>query len=272
MKLGHLVISGNVYRGLGASFLGGLMACSAGPGPESSTPGDPNPPGTVATTLSVQGILHGTDGSPAADVTVCLRTDPLTAGKGPCTTSDRQGAWKIVTVPANANIAITFEKTAYVPTLRAISTGTKDVTISAAEGVLESDDAVAAQTGHSPDATTGSIAFFTSAPGSWQPIAATASLRPVDGPPGAPPRYDNELADAGSGTSGVFTGVHDGFFILTLGSASVRCASGGGLYGYPITLYSPPDEARMIVPVVAGFLTTPIVAVCTAAGPSPVGQ
>jgi hypothetical protein len=74
MKLGHLVISGNVYRGLGASFLGGLMACSAGPGPESGTPGDPNPPGTVATTLSVQGILHGTDGSPASMASIAGRS------------------------------------------------------------------------------------------------------------------------------------------------------------------------------------------------------
>ncbi len=269
MKLSHLVVSGYVYRGLGASLLGGLMACSAGPsGPESGTPGDTNPPGTAATTLSVQGNLHGTDGSPAADVTVCLRTDPLTAGTGPCTTSDASGAWKIANVPANANVAITFEKSAFVPTLRALATGTGDVTIADAEGVLENDDAVVALTGHSPDATTGSVAFFTSTPGSLQAIAATASLRPVDGPSGAAPHYDNALADAGSGTSGAFTSIHNGFYILTLGNASVHCASGGGLYGYPITLYSPPDEARIIVPVVAGFLTTPVVALCTATGES----
>ena len=65
--------------------------------------------------------------------------------------------------------------------------------------------------------------------------------------------------------TGVFTSVPGGYYVLTLGDGSVSCASGSGLYGYPITAYSPPDEARMLVPVVPGFLTTPVAAVCTKA-------
>ena len=79
------------------------------------------------------------------------------------------------------------------------------------------------------------------------------------------PRYDDALADAGAGTSGIFTSVPGGYYVLTLGAASVSCAPGGGLYGYPITIYAQPGEARVLVPAVVGFLTTPVVAVCTTA-------
>jgi hypothetical protein len=109
-------------------------------------------------------------------VIVCPRTDPLTAGKGPCTTSDASGAWTIPTVPANTNVAITFEKPTLVPTLRAISTGTGNVTISGAEGVLENDDAVAAggrsaPRGHSESSAARLTSLFIThvqSPAAWQ--------------------------------------------------------------------------------------------------------
>jgi hypothetical protein len=174
-------------------------------------------------------------------------------------------------VPANAGVAITFEKAAFVPTLRAITTGTSDMTIPDDEGELATTDAFAIRMGRSFDASSGSLAFFTAVSGSTQAVASVASLRSLEGPPLAPPRYDNEQADAGAGTSGVFSSMPDGYYVLTLGGASASCASGGGLYGYPITAYAAAGEARVLVPVVAGFLTTPVAAVCTAVAPSPTG-
>jgi hypothetical protein len=269
MKLGNLVMSRNVQRGLTVSILGSLLACSAGaPGSEPTAPGaSPSPPATNPTTLSVQGALHGADGSPVDGATVCLRADAMTAGEGPCTTSDSTGSWPIATVPANSLVAITFEKASFVPTLRAIATETTDVTLPAAESELATDTEFAARIGAAQDASTGSVAFLTALPGS-QAVAATASLRPLNGPDVAGPRYDGEPAGAAAGTSGVFTGLADGFYVLTLGDASAPCASAGGLYGYPITLYAPASEARIMVPVVAGFVTTPVAAACTTA-PTP---
>ncbi len=270
MKLGQLVISRNVQRGLTVSILGSLLGCSAGPAGAESTPSavSANPPATAPTTLSVQGALHGADGSPVAGATVCLRTDVMNAGQGPCTTSDGTGAWTIATVPANSFVAITFEKAAFVPVLRAIATETGDVTIPTDESELTTTADFAARVGRSLESITGSVAFFTTLPGS-PAVAATASLRPLNGPDVAPPSYDGEPAGAVAGTSGVFTGLADGYYVLTLGDASVPCASSGGLDGYPITLYAPANEARLIVPVVAGFLTTPIAAACTAAVATP---
>ena len=48
MKLGNLVMSRNVQRGLTVSILGSLLACSAGaPGSEPTAPGaSPSPPAT----------------------------------------------------------------------------------------------------------------------------------------------------------------------------------------------------------------------------------
>jgi hypothetical protein len=269
MKLGRLVISRNVQRGLTVSILGSLLACSAGPsGPESAPPASANPLATTPTTLSIQGALHGADGSPVAGATVCLRTDVMTAGQGPCTISDSTGAWTVATVPANSFVAITFEKASFVPTLRAIATETGDVTIPTGDSELTTAADFAARIGGLPDASTGSVAFLTTLPGS-QAVAATASLRPLNGPDVAGPRYDGEPAGAAAGTSGVFTGLADGFYVLTLGDVSASCASSGGLYGYPITLYAPANEARIVVPVVAGFLTTPIAAACTASVATP---
>lgn len=269
MKLRRHSSSRNLCLWLGTPILGSLLvACSGGPadpastGPAASanTP-DPGPEAT----LSVRGVLHGIDGSPIAGVTACLRIDPLTAGQGPCATSDSGGAWSIAKVPANARVAITFEKAAFVPTLRALSTGTGDMTIPDAEGVLETPEALALRAGGSLDGTSGLLAFSTALSGATQAVAATATLRAVDGAPDAFPRYDNEPADASAGTSGIFTRLSDGYYMLMLGDASVPCASSGGLYGYPVTLYAPPGELRVLVPVVAGFLTTPVAAACAVA-------
>jgi hypothetical protein len=272
--LGHLAISRSVYRALGAPILGGLVACSASPGdpePASST-SSANPLAIEAEAgLSAQGVLHGADGSPVDGVTVCLRTDPLVAGQGPCTTSDARGAWKIANVPAQSFVAITFEKATFVPTLRAIATGTGDVILPLDEGGLETSDAFAARTGRSFDTSRGSIAFFTTLPGAPQAVAATASLRTLDGPPAEAPRYDG-TADAVAGTSGMFTGVSGGFYVLTVGDTSARCAPGGAVYGYPITIFAPSGEARILVPTVAGFLTTPVAALCVAAAPGALGE
>jgi hypothetical protein len=263
MKLASLVISRNVQRGLTASILGSLLACSAGPsGPESTPPAaSANPPATTPTTLSVRGALHA-GGSAVVGATVCLRTDVMNAGQGPCTTSDGNGGWMIAGVPANSFVAITFEKASFVPTLRAIATETDDLLIPRSESELTTFADLAARTARSPDATSGSVAFLTN-------MATTASLRPLNGPDVAPPSYDGDPAGAAFGTSGVFGGLAGGFYVLTLGNASVPCASSGGLYGYPIALYAPANEARLIVPVVAGFLTTPIAAACTAAVATP---
>lgn len=272
MLQGRHAISRHVCRWLGASLLGGLAACSGGPADHSSTDpvasANPSNPGPEAT-LSVRGVLHGIDGSAISGVTVCLRVDPLTAGQGPCTTSDGGGAWTIAKVLANARVAITFEKAAFVPTLRAVSTGTGDMAIPDEEGVLETPEAFVLRTGGSLDGTSGSLAFSTAASGSTQAVAATATLRAIDGAFDVSPHYDNEPLDASAGTSGIFTRLPDGYYMLMLGDASVPCASSGGLYGYPVTLYAPPGELRVLVPVVAGFVTTPVTAAC-AVGAAPV--
>jgi hypothetical protein len=212
--------------------------------------------------LSIQGNAQAADGSPVAGVAVCLRPDPGTTNQTTCTTSDRQGAWKLVGLPTSAMVAITFVKAGFLSTLRPIATETSDLTI--ADGALiGSADLVGALV----DESKGAVAFSTALPGTRPATAATVSLRDFDGREVAPVYFDRGGAPAPgatAGTSGVFANLVPSYYVLTFYGASVECSTGGGLYGYPVTLYTAQGQARLLVPVVAGFVTASLAATCSA--------
>jgi hypothetical protein len=261
--------------------------CSAAFGSETPSanrlPSDGNSAGPAAATVSVQGITRASDGSPVAGVAVCLRPYPTSPDHTSCTTSDGSGAWTLASVPSSALVAITFVKSGFFPTLRAIATTTSDLTIPPGDGVLigSRDPAGRIMSGLEFPATAdgrlgqainpgvGYVAFSTATPGTQPTAAATVTLDFLDMsgiPTAAPTYYDasgNAALSATSGTSGIFVGLTPGFYAMTFsGDAAVACDSAGPLYGAPVTAFTPAGQARIILPVAEGFLTTPIAASC----------
>ena len=55
-----------------------------------------------------------------------------------------------------------------------------------------------------------------------------------------------------------------GMYVLRFSSASAKCTSSSGSYGYPLTTYQDTSgTAAVIVPVVAGTVTAPVGVACS---------
>ncbi len=96
----------------------------------------------------------------------------------------------------------------------------------------------------------------------------TVTVASIGGPSIAPVYFDaagKPMPGANAGATGAFANLTPGYYEITFGGASVACNDLGGLYGYPITTYTPNGQARMLVPVVEGFLTAPVAASCSPA-------
>jgi len=230
------------------------------------------PPATAdAISVSIQGTTQASDGSPVAEVEVCLRTDPTTSEGAACTTSDNAGAWKLAGAPASAWVAVTFLKDGFFPILRPIATATSDITIPRGDGALVASAAMSTLMNAPLDPASGHVAFSTSSPGTRATVAATVSFSAIGGPPVTPVYFDTNgdtMPGANAGTTGAFANVSPGFYEVTFEGASVACKDIGGLYGYPVTMYMPDGLARLVLPVVPGFLTAPVAANCTPVVPA----
>lgn len=226
------------------------------------------PPATAdAITVSIQGTTQGSDGSPVAGVEVCLRTDPTTSEGAACTTSDDAGAWKLSGAPASAWVAVTFVKDGFFPTLRPIATTTSDIAIPRGDGSLVASAAMSTLMSAPLDPASGHVVFSTSSAGTRAAVAATVSFSAVGGPPVTPVYFDangDTMPGANAGATGALANLSPGFYEITFQGSSVACKDIGGLYGYPVTMYMPDGIARLVLPVVAGFLTAPVAASCAA--------
>jgi hypothetical protein len=248
---------------------GCTLAPAGEPTSTSTPPGPASPAAPAAATVSIQGVVQASDGSPVARVAVCLRPDAATTDHESCTTSDGTGAWKLAGVPYNFVVAITFIKGGFFPTLRTISTATTDVTIAAGDGTLISSSEAASLMGGPIDPESGHIAFSIATQGTQPSPPSTVALGAyslVGGYHAAPVYFDasgKPALGATSGTGGVFANVPPGTYVVRFFGASVACSNIDGLYGYPFTLQTPDGQARLAVPVVAGFLTAPVVANCS---------
>jgi hypothetical protein len=262
----------------------GCTAASAGEPPSANVlPNDGNSAGTAAATVSVRGTALASDGTSVTGVAVCLRPYPTSPDHPSCTTSDGSGAWTLASVPSNALVSITFVKGGFFPTLRAIATTTSDVTIPPGDGVLigsrdpagrimsvlELPATAGGLLGQAIDPGAGYVAFSTATPGTQPTAAASVTLDSLDTsgrPTAAPIYYDasgNAALGATSGTSGMFFDLPPGYYAMTFsGDAAVACDSAGPLYGAPVTAFTPAGQARILLPVVRGFLTMPIAASC----------
>jgi hypothetical protein len=273
-------ISNNHRSDLGLTtklgIVSALLACA---GCAAAQGGDPtnagSPPSAAlssvdATNVSIQGIAQASDGSPVAGVAVCVRPDPMTSANATCTTSDGRGAWKLAAAP-DALVAITFIKTGFFPMLRAVNTTAEDQTIPPGDGALIATGDATALMGGAVDPERGYIAFSTATPGNPPTAAATVLLDAIDATSDISqpiPTYQDAsgqpLAGASSGTKGVFANLPQDYYVMTFQGASASCSNSGGLYGFPVTAFAPAGEARMVLPVVAGFLTAPVAASCSA--------
>ena len=233
-------------------------------GEESAAPGAPVV--TDAATVSIDGIAQASDGSPIAGVTVCLRTDPTTSDGASCTTSDDRGAWQFKGAPANSWVAVTLVKDGFFPAMRPIATTTSDVSIPAGNGALVASTDMPSLMSAPIDPASGHVVFSTATPGSRATAAASVTFAPIAGSPVTPAYFDAEgqpMPGASAGATGAFANLKPGYYEITFAGPSVACSNAGGLYGYPITAYMPDGQARMLVPVVEGFLTAPVAASCS---------
>ena len=261
------------YFGAKLGVVTALVACAgctAAPGGEPTTPGATTPTTITSdiVTVTIQGTAQASGGGTLAGVAVCLRRDPTTADGETCTTSDDHGAWKFTGAPSNTWVGVTFVKDGFFPTLRAIETDTTDIDIAPADGELVTSSAMPAVLNAAIDPASGHFLFATAGPGLVATTAATVTVGTIGGPTTTPAYFDasgNPVIGANDGSEGAMANLPPGYYEVTFKGTNVSCANAGQTYGYPITTYQADGVARLLVPVVAGFLTAPVAVSCTPA-------
>jgi hypothetical protein len=260
---------------------GGLFALVACAGCGGATVGEAGAAGSTqdatptpdAPTVSVQGVALTSKGSPVAGVSVCLLQ---TTDHANCTTSDADGAWALAGAPADELVAITFVKEGFFPTLRPVVTARQTVKLTGSDAsvlasgdwdgalvsVLENPAAAAGAMGTALDPNVGHIAFLT-ATGGAEPTTPAAVTLGGTNKEEAPFFVDasGSLLNQTSGTRGLFVNLPPGLYVVTFEGASGGCQAHGGLYGAPIATAR---GVRLMVPVVAGFVTLPVAVDCEA--------
>jgi hypothetical protein len=216
-----------------------------------------------AGTVSVQGFTRTSDGSPVGGVKVCQGTVWwATTPSDVCVTSDARGSFLLPGVSTEQLTTIWFQKSEFLPVLRAIQTQTSDITLPAHEGMLFPAQLPGMLMGVKMDSTKGHVAFSVAAVGQLPAPAMSVIATAEDGSLRAPVYLDakgNPVPGASSGSRGGFVNLDPGLYVLRFDVASVSC-SPDGLSGYPVSVPSP----GVLVPVVAGTVTAPVSVTCTA--------
>jgi hypothetical protein len=257
----------------GVSMMVALSAVGCGAGADVVASGDDvgsvaqgpvATPGAAATTAHVwvNGIAQGSDGSPLENAEVCLRAHAnMGMFMGDCTVSAADGAWTLTGVPANAQVAITIEKPGFVSAVRAISTGAKDVSLPSEHSGLVPVATAAGVMGAALDASQGHIAFFVTGA-----TDVTVDGVGLDGHGERATFLDAKGqpdASLTTGARGVFANIAAGNLVVTFQSPTASCTVADDLRSYLVQYRV--QEASLIVPVVAGHVTSPVRIDCTRA-------
>jgi hypothetical protein len=243
--------------------------CTAAQGGEPTTAGAPPSAPAITSdivTVSIEGTTRASDGSTLTGVSVCLRPDPTTAERATCTTSDASGAWKLAGAPSNSWLGVTFIKDGFFPTLRPIETEATDIKIPPTDGALFPSDIMPSVLKAPVDPEAGHVVFATEPPGAQATIPATVTVGLIGGPSMSPVYFDasgDTVSGASAGAAGAFANLAPGYYELTFSGTSVSCDNVGGTYGYPVTAYGSDGLARLLVPIVQGFLTAPVAVRCS---------
>jgi hypothetical protein len=258
---------------LGSSASSGAKASGPIPSAPSKTP--------EPAVLSIAGFAHGGDARVLPDVQVCLYRgfSLATDSAGPaavvlpdptaCAVSATDGSFRVSGAHASDFVILTFVRDGFAPTLRAIATQTEDITLPANENVLMPAPLVFM--GTPVDPSKGQISFSTTTPGagSAAQVSVTATafgiLTGFEGPSEKPRYLDangTAVAATSAGTGGGFVNVTSAFYLLRFHDASGTCTANSGLYGYPVT---GSQDAAIEVPVVPGYVSTPVGVSCTPA-------
>jgi hypothetical protein len=256
-------------RGRFVTFIGlfggllGLSACGGAPDTTSST-GTPAAstqasPGPAAPSVSVSAVVHALDGSVVAGVRACV----LEQGKpGDCVATGADGSLALK-VPANSLVAVTLEKTGFVPMVRAFETFADDVTLPESENVLLPAGVLDMKP------TGGLVAFTVDGANASASPSVSVSMTEASGTVQTPIYLDAfglPIPGATTGTQGRFVDVEPGLQALVFSDPSAKC-SGLSLYGWPVTAFQDPTSgvALIAVPVLKGFVTAPVAASCVKA-------
>jgi hypothetical protein len=222
--------------------------------------------GNDGSMVTVQGLVHAGDGMPLAGVEVCERRS-LDGDPDSCTTSVVGGAFTLAGVPANELVSLTFRKDGFVPMLRSVLTGAQDVRLPESENALLDATRPPTFLGVASDPSRGQVEFHVESAGEGAPDVV-ATLTEVDGSPvpPAPNGGAQTTSITAAGDIGGFLNVPPGTYVLRIGGASSTCAA-KPLSGVPVTSYQPPGVAALVISVLAGYVTAPLVVSCATAQP-----
>ena len=241
-----------------ATLLVGCSSAGAGPTNAGTTPGDA---GVTVTspTISVSGFVQS-DGMLLPGASVCLQ------GSSNCTKSGNgfpAGYFVLSGVPAN-HASLTFRKDGFLPSLRPMLTRTGDIILPAGENTMFP---ATSQTfmGTAMDPSKGHIAFFVTSPSGQPASGVSVTISAGSAGDGATHRRStlnadgSPAADATAGSRGGFLNLPRGLYVLHFGLAYTTCLSSDP-NGPPMTAST--GEALVLVPVVAGYVTTPVSVLC----------
>lgn len=218
----------------------------------------------AAPRVSISGFSHSSNGSALGGVEVCLQAGPTVAMDiGACATSSDDGAWTVPDVPANEDVTLALRKQGFAPMLRAIHTVTDDIALRSEENVLVPATDGQSFMGTPADTQKGQIEFFSTG---LEPVSV--ELFGFDRQGAEPIYLDGDGKPAGrsvtTGSRGGFVDLPTGLYMLKFSGASTSCmADTTGLHGYPAVTFPDSTLPTIIVPVVEGYVTGPVGAVCT---------
>ena len=216
-------------------------------------------------TVSVSGrclelLTLTTNPTPIPGFKVCLYQKPAV----PCVTSDSNGLFSLVGVPANSEVLLEFTKQDYLAVLRTATTGPNGVDVGGA-GYPKNSEALlfANAIGSTIDITKGQVllsAFQQGSSGLDGQDGVTASLSPSSG---KGPFYlsasnlpDLNLTQTSTSGFGLFNNVDPGTVEIDLTHGSKSCQV------LPTAAWAGSSPSKSKVPVVAGYLTAGAAVVC----------
>ncbi len=253
-----------------ATFLSITGCGGAGPSDRSaseSSPADATPP-PVGPTVSISGFVHASDGTLLPGATVCARSTDTSAVFA-STTSGDEGSFTLSGVPANQQVMVVFRRETFFPSLRAITTGTSDIMLPENENAMLPAVNPQMFLGMTANPTRGQIAFAVTSPSAQAALDVSVTMTGFGGGSEAPVYFDasgSPAVGAGAGQSGGFVNVPPDYYVLRFGHTGATCTV-SGLYGYPATEYqnTASGEAVVVVPVLAGYVTSPVDVTCVSA-------
>jgi hypothetical protein len=247
-----------------------LLLGGAGCGGGAAGPADTTDAVTTPTNASsslpgpetvVSGFVHGPDGRPLARASVCVKDTNA------CATSGDDGSFLVTGVDADVYVMLTFEKQGFLPSLRALLTQEFNDVLPPGENTLFPVTAPQTFMGATAAADAGGyVAFFVTTPDGGQPVpSVSVTLSGTDGAPYAATYVDDgglPIANATAGARGGFAGLPQGLYGISFGASGATCTT-SSLYGFTMTDQQPAaGQASLVVPVIDGYVTTPVSASC----------